>query len=157
MLPAYKPRRKCCFCLPEKFIKLLYIWIVVPVVAVVATIMDDPRTAMMYLPTLAVCIGVLITATVVFFHPGFDTYGTRIALFWFWLNGFIGANIYSLFLNSNSFWWNSSHYSCLDQHKSMYSKEYVNCMEKTGNESSVGVFIGLIIDSWMAFELYRWA
>ena len=153
-----RKRRKCCFCLPqEPWIKLWFVWTLVAMITAPMNVIKDPRIGIPYLPAMCVAIIILLFMAIVFFHPGFDTYGTRMVVFWTWVNGWLFGNIYLIFLSTNSFWWNDKHFVCLDKTSNQYSQEYIDCMEEEGGNATMTLLFGILLDIWGAIELYRWA
>ena len=107
---------------------------------------------------ITVCYVLLTIMSIVFWRKGFDSYGTRIAVFWVWFNGFLGVNLYLIFVYTNYLgWWNVTHFPCMDATDSMYNEDYINCLMYGGGMSSLFALVGLLIDIWGAVELYRWA
>ena len=116
MKAATTRRRVCCCCIPQDWgVKLWYLWTLVAFVSAVASIAMAPREALPLLPLLCVAWVQVILMAVVFWHPGFDTYGGRTAVFWLWTNGYIAGNLYLSFYHLNlTGWYNSQHYECME-------------------------------------------
>ena len=153
-----KRKPRCCFCIPQDWgIKLWYLWAVYPMISLIGGFVMDSRNMTPMLPNIAVTWIMMILLAVVFWHPGFDNYGTRMAVFWTWVNGWGFANLYFYFLNTNSFWWNIHHFLCFDNTGSLYSQDYIDCIANKGSTDSMLLGIGLLFDIWGAIEFYRWA
>lgn len=119
----------------------------------------DQRLAVVYLPPMTVCFLLLLYFGTVWFQKGYDTYANRIGLFWGFLNGCIGMNIYVLYASVGTIYekYNTVWPVCLDQAGSLYSKEFMDCYGEQVGMTWIMVLLGGIIDLWGAFELYKWA
>ena len=152
-----KDKEKCCFIMPRApWIKLWYIFLILPLFSLEYGLGMYPQNAIPWLPAYAVLLFLFFYIGVVFFC-GHDTYGNRMGVFWAWLNGFIAVNLWLAMVNTNFFWYNTLHYPCVDETGSMYNQKYVECLVGNGMMENVGMLIFFIIDMWGAYELYRWA
>ena len=77
-----KPKKKCCIVIPqEPWIKLWFIWAIVPIISMIGPLTSEPRDAMAYLPVMGTCFFLVLLMALILFHYGFDTYGGRITIF----------------------------------------------------------------------------
>ena len=72
------------------------------------------RKAEFLTPMIAFALILLIFSVVIFFVPAMNTYGNRIALFWYYFNGLLLAKIYSIYLTNARPDHNMYHWMCED-------------------------------------------
>jgi len=84
-------------------------------------------------PFIAFCLILIIFCVLVFFVPAMNTYGWRIALFWFWFNGFILINIYSVYITNTIDEQNLNQWMCEDQVSATEGEEFDKCIKEAAD------------------------
>ena len=116
MAPSFQNRSKCCCCIPQDIgIKLFLLWPILAFVSIAYELSVTEEKFIMLTPFMAYCGLLLIFGILVFFVPAMNTYGWRIAYFWFWFNGFILLNLYSFYIANNIDWQNQHQWMCEDR------------------------------------------
>ena len=159
-------RSKCCCCIPQDIgIKLFILWPVIALLGMGWELSEYSQRGEPLTPILAFCIILIVLCILVFFVPAMNTYGWRVALFWYWFNGMLLINLWSIYITNNTDWINFHDGPCQEQADRMVTAEggedstaeYYACIQEKGRMSIVSTVVRLVVELYFALELYRYA
>jgi len=99
----------------------------------------------------------IIVCALIFFVPAMNTYGWRIALFWYYFNGMISAKIYSIYLLNNEEVENMNRMICEDEVGAAEGVEVDECLRSLIEGKIIGTVIFTLVELYFCFEIHRYA